>query len=48
MVAQRLDGKACAAEVEKELLSRIHACKEKGVEPHLAVVIVGDDPVQVE
>ena len=44
MVAQRLDGKACAAEVEKELLSRIGACKENGVEPHLAVVIVGDDP----
>lgn len=44
MVAQRLDGKACAAEVEKDLISRIAACKKKGVEPHLAVVIVGDDP----
>tara|TARA_B110000444_G_scaffold126707_1_gene119260 strand:- start:79852 stop:80928 length:1077 start_codon:yes stop_codon:yes gene_type:complete len=44
MVAQRLDGKACAAEVEKQLLSRISSCKENGVEPHLAVVIVGDDP----
>jgi len=44
MVAQRLDGKACAAEVEEELLIRISACKEKGIKPHLAVVIVGDDP----
>ncbi len=44
MVAQRLDGKACAAEVEEELLLRIAACKEKGIKPHLAVVIVGDDP----
>jgi len=44
MVAQRLDGKACAAEVEEELLIRIAACKEKGIKPHLAVVIVGDDP----
>ena len=44
MVAQRLDGKACAAEVEKDLLTRIASCKEGGIEPHLAVVIVGDDP----
>ena len=44
MVAQRLDGKACAAEVEKDLLSRISACMQNGVQPHLAVVIVGDDP----
>ena len=44
MVAQRLDGKACAVEVEEELLIRIAACKERGIKPHLAVVIVGDDP----
>ncbi len=44
MVAQRLDGRACAAEVEKDLISRISACKKNGIEPHLAVVIVGDDP----
>ena len=31
MVAQRFDGKACAAEVEEELLIRIAACKEKGI-----------------
>lgn len=44
MVAQRLDGKLCAASVEEELHSRINACKSEGVVPHLAVVIVGDDP----
>lgn len=44
MVAQRLDGKACAAKVEDELLVRISKCREKMIQPHLAVVIVGDDP----
>lgn len=44
MVAQRLDGKACAASVEEELHERIAACISAGVQPHLAVVIVGDDP----
>ncbi|RJU96898.1 MAG: bifunctional methylenetetrahydrofolate dehydrogenase/methenyltetrahydrofolate cyclohydrolase FolD [Candidatus Poseidoniales archaeon] len=44
MVAERLDGKLCAASVEEELQGRIIACKEKGIAPHLAVVIVGDDP----
>tara|TARA_Y100000758_G_scaffold301739_1_gene268218 strand:- start:245 stop:1114 length:870 start_codon:yes stop_codon:yes gene_type:complete len=44
MVAERLDGKACAAEVESSLVPRIMALKSKGVEPHLAVIIVGEDP----
>ena len=44
MVAQRLDGKACAASVEEELHERIAACTSAGIHPHLAVVIVGDDP----
>ena len=44
MVAQRLDGKACAASVEEELHARISTLKEAGITPHLAVVIVGDDP----
>ena len=44
MVAQRLDGKACAAKVEEELLRRIAKCREMMTQPHLAVVIVGDDP----
>jgi len=42
--AKRLDGKACAEAVESELKERIRSLKERGVEPHLAVIIVGDDP----
>ena len=44
MAAQRLDGRACASEVEADLLNRVSALKSKGTEPHLAVIIVGDDP----
>ena len=44
MPAKRLDGKACAEAVESELEERIQNLKERGVEPHLAVIIVGDDP----
>ena len=44
MPAQRLDGKACASQVEAELLGRIALLKERGIEPHLSVIIVGDDP----
>ncbi len=41
MTAVRLDGKACAADLEEQLKLRIAACP---VQPHLAVIIVGDDP----
>ena len=44
MAAQRLDGRACASEVEADLLNRVSTLKSKGTEPHLAVIIVGDDP----
>ena len=44
MAAQRLDGRACANEVEHELGVRIAALKEGGIMPHLAVIIVGNDP----
>ena len=44
MSAQRLDGKACAIEVESELTYRVAKLKEFGTQPHLAVIIVGDDP----
>lgn len=44
MSAKRLDGKACAAEVETELTQRIDSLKASGVQPHLAVIIVGNDP----
>ena len=44
MVASILDGKACAAVVEEGLTQRIERCIQTGVTPHLAVIIVGDDP----
>ena len=44
MEAQVLDGKACGAIIESELASRIANLKHKGIIPHLAVIIVGDDP----
>ena len=44
MTAVVLDGKACAAEVEAEVSAQVAELAEAGVHPHLAVVIVGDDP----
>ena len=44
MSAKRLDGKVCAAEVETELTQRIDSLKAYGIQPHLAVIIVGNDP----
>ena len=44
MVASVLDGKSCSAAVESSLVPRINACVSAGIMPHLAVVIVGDDP----
>ncbi len=44
MVASLLDGKSCSAAVESSLAPRIDACVSAGIIPHLAVVIVGDDP----
>ena len=41
MTAARLDGKVCAADLEERLKQRIAACS---VQPHLAVIIVGNDP----
>ena len=44
MVSQVIDGKQVAKTVRKQLKSRIHALKEKGIVPGLATVLVGDDP----
>ncbi len=41
MSAARLDGKVCASDLEQRLKQRIADCS---VQPHLAVIIVGDDP----
>lgn len=44
MVAKRLDGKACSLEVENDLKKRIEICQNNGINPHIAVIIVGNDP----
>ena len=44
MTASRLDGRLCASAVENSLKIEVQNCKDSGVNPHLAVVIVGDDP----
>ena len=44
MVAKRLDGKLCAESIEQALIVRIEALHGSKIRPHLAVIIVGDDP----
>lgn len=44
MTAQKLDGKAAAAEIKDELRGRIAALKVKGITPGIATVLVGADP----
>ena len=44
MSATVLDGKKMGRLIEEELHNRIISLQSKGVSPHLAVVIVGDDP----
>ena len=43
-MAQIIDGKAISARVRAEVAQETAALKEKGIEPGLAVIIVGDDP----
>jgi methylenetetrahydrofolate dehydrogenase (NADP+)/methenyltetrahydrofolate cyclohydrolase len=42
--AARIDGTACAAELLRDVARRVARCRERGVVPALAVVLVGDDP----
>ncbi|MEV0369943.1 bifunctional methylenetetrahydrofolate dehydrogenase/methenyltetrahydrofolate cyclohydrolase [Streptomyces sp. NPDC050636] len=44
MTAQILDGKATAAAIKSELITRVEALKAKGVQPGLGTLLVGDDP----
>ncbi len=43
-MAYLIDGKAVAAEVKAKVAEKCAALKEKGVEPALAVILVGEDP----
>ncbi len=47
MTAQTIDGKALAAEVRAEVAQRVAAVKARGVQPTLAVILVGDNPASM-
>ena len=47
MSAKIIKGMPIAEEIRKEILSETEAFKEKGIEPKLAVVLVGGDPASV-
>ncbi|AMO88597.1 bifunctional methylenetetrahydrofolate dehydrogenase/methenyltetrahydrofolate cyclohydrolase [Corynebacterium sp. HMSC06D04] len=44
MSATKLDGKLYRDEIFADLKTRVEALKEKGIQPGLATVLVGDDP----
>jgi methylenetetrahydrofolate dehydrogenase (NADP+)/methenyltetrahydrofolate cyclohydrolase len=44
MAAQLIDGKKVAADIKEKLKGEIDALKSKGVEPGLAVVLIGENP----
>ena len=43
-MARLIDGKAVAAQVRAEVTSEVETLKAQGIQPGLAVVLVGDDP----
>ena len=44
MSAQLIDGNALARQVRGEVAHRVGALKARGVQPHLTVILVGEDP----
>ena len=44
MAARIIDGKTLAAQVKARVRDGVEDCKRQGVEPCLAVLLVGDDP----
>ena len=44
MAAQLIDGNALARQVRAEVAGRTAALKARGIQPHLSIVLVGDDP----
>ena len=44
MTAQLIDGNALARQIRAEVAGRTQALKARGVEPALAIILVGDDP----
>ena len=44
MPAQLIDGNALAKQIREEVSGRTAALKARGVQPHLAILLVGEDP----
>ena len=44
MTAQIIDGNALAKQIRAEVAGRTQALKARGVQPHLTIVLVGEDP----
>jgi methylenetetrahydrofolate dehydrogenase (NADP+)/methenyltetrahydrofolate cyclohydrolase len=44
MTAQLIDGNALARTIRTEVAGRTQALKARGVQPHLSIILVGDDP----
>src|SRR3954453_21515602 len=44
MAAQLIDGNALARTVRAEVAGRTAALKARGVQPHLSIILVGEDP----
>ena len=44
MTAQLIDGKAVAAQIYEELKPRVEELRKRGLQPGLAVILVGDSP----
>lgn len=47
MAATIIDGRKIAAEIQGELKQRVARLQEKGVTPHLATLLVGEDPASL-
>lgn len=44
MTARLIDGNALAAQIRAEVAGRTAALKARGIQPHLAIILVGDNP----
>jgi methylenetetrahydrofolate dehydrogenase (NADP+)/methenyltetrahydrofolate cyclohydrolase len=44
MTAQLIDGNAVARQIRSDVAGRTQALKARGIEPHLAIILVGEDP----
>jgi methylenetetrahydrofolate dehydrogenase (NADP+)/methenyltetrahydrofolate cyclohydrolase len=44
MTAQLIDGNALARSIRAEVAGRTQALKARGVQPHLSIILVGEDP----